>query len=505
MGAWTYRGVIEGFYGTPWTWDARAEVMRFGHERGLTDYLYAPKDDPLHRDRWRDLYPAEDLAGFERLVAEDTLHVGFAISPGLSMDYGDASDRAALAAKVDQLVGLGIDLICLAVDDLDVRPRLGEDHGALTAWLHEHLAGRARLLLVPTEYTGTRSTPYLDALAELVPADVPIGWTGTAVVNDVITRAEAEARAAALGGRAPFLWDNFPVNDAVMTDRLFMGPLRGRDPDLGAACSGFAANPMVQARCSLPALGSIAAYLRGDDPEDGWAEAVDTLGVRVLSEACDGEHPRALVAAVVASTDDWTAPLGVLDDWFRSAATDGAAAVADEAGPWIDQLHREAEVGRAACRVLQSVRPVVAIDAAGHGRALPPDDATATQNAMALMYLWPVARRAAPSVMGPRCSFRPVLEQWEDGAWRLRAASLLEDRNAVDALVRHALAQLDAFERGVALRVEVDGTVVDVDASGRFHAPAGATVVVHAGTATTRLTAPASPPLPDRRLTPGRS
>lgn len=500
---WTYRGVIEGFYGTPWTWDARAEVMRFCHERGMTDYLYAPKDDPRHRDRWRDLYPADMLAGFERLVAEDTLRVGFAISPGLSMDYGSVADRAALAAKVDQVVGLGIDLICLAVDDLDVRPGLGEDHGALTAWLHEHLGDRARLLLVPTEYTGTRSTPYLDALAELVPADVAIGWTGTAVVNDVITRAEAEARAAAVGGRPPFLWDNFPVNDAVMSDRLFMGPLRGRDRDLGSACSGFAANPMVQARCSLPALGSIAAYLRGDDAEAGWVEAVGTLGVRVLAEACDGEHPRSLVEVVTSIAHAWTGPLAVLDGWLREAAADAAAPVAHEAADWIDQMHREAEVGRAACRVLQSIRPVVVIDAAGHGRALPPDDTAATQNAMALMFLWPVARRALPSVMGPRCSFRPVLEQWDDGTWRLRAASLLEDRNAIDALVRHALDQLDTYERGGELRVEVDGVVADLDEAGRFHAPPGATVVVTAGaagTAVTRVVAPTAPPLPDRRF-----
>ena len=47
-------GVIEGFYGTPWTWDERALVCRGIAAAGGDTYVYAPKDDPLHRDRWRE-------------------------------------------------------------------------------------------------------------------------------------------------------------------------------------------------------------------------------------------------------------------------------------------------------------------------------------------------------------------------------------------------------------------------------------------------------------------
>ena len=39
-------------------------------DRGMTDYVYAPKDDPKHRERWRDPYDADELAGFERFAAE---------------------------------------------------------------------------------------------------------------------------------------------------------------------------------------------------------------------------------------------------------------------------------------------------------------------------------------------------------------------------------------------------------------------------------------------------
>ena len=314
--AFAVSGIIEGFYGRPWSWDVRAEVMAWCHARGMGVYLYAPKDDPRHRQHWREPYGREELAGFDALVAAGTLAVGFAISPGLSMDYASADDRAALGAKVDQLVERGISLVALLLDDIPVRPGLGPDHAELTTWLFDHLAGRADLILTPTEYTGTRPTEYLDALAAGTPAEVPIGWTGVTVVCDEITVAQARARAASVGDRPPFVWDNYPVNDGLMSDRLFMGPLRGREPGLAAVCSGYAANPMVQGRASKVALASIAAYGRGGDPESGWRADLGPL--RLFAEACDGDQPRALVAAVVAG-DPSPEPLAELEQWLVAA------------------------------------------------------------------------------------------------------------------------------------------------------------------------------------------
>ena len=61
--AWAVSGIIEGFYGRPWTWDERAEVMRFCHDRGMRHYVYAPKDDPKHRAEWRSPYDTDELDG----------------------------------------------------------------------------------------------------------------------------------------------------------------------------------------------------------------------------------------------------------------------------------------------------------------------------------------------------------------------------------------------------------------------------------------------------------
>jgi hyaluronoglucosaminidase len=410
-------GVIEGFYGPPWSWDARLEVAAWCAARGMTDYVYAPKHDPKHRDRWRDPYDTAELAGFERFATAGSLRLGFAISPGLSMDYDDGTDRAALAAKVDQVTGVGAGLVVLALDDIPFGggPQ-GAAHARLTTWLHDHLAGRAEVALVPTEYVGTRPSPQLDELAAGVPPDVPIGWTGRAVVNDGITVADAEARAASLGGRRPLLWDNFPVNDAVMSDRLFVGPLRGREPGLAGACAGYLANPMEQARASLLPLASIAAFLAGDDPVASWRDTAADLGWLAFACACDTDAAHDAVAAVAAGD------LGPARRLFAEAAACAAPGLEEEAGPWLTQIHRDARLALQALDVLEGDRTIDVV--------------------LGMAARWQASRRATVTVFGPRCSIRPVLGQADDGTWRVERAAVQDDQNAIDALVRRALAAL---------------------------------------------------------------
>ena len=419
-------GIIEGFYGPPWSWAARSEVLAFGHQRGLDLYLYGPKDDPLHRERWREPYPTDELDGFAGLVADDTMRVGFAISPGLSIDVGSAEDRRALGAKVDQVVGVGISTVALLLDDIPVRPGLGPEHAELTAWLHDHLAGRASLILVPTEYAGTDPSAYLDALVAGVPDDVPIGWTGRRVVVDEITVAEAQDRAAALGGRAPFVWDNYPVNDGLMADRLFLGPLRGREPGLVDVCSGYVANPMVQPRASTLPLASMAAWVRGGDPLEAWRDTAAELGWLVLAQACDGAHPAELVDQALAGLEaGQTDVLDRLGEWLHDARHLEAPGLEDEAGPWLDQTRAEARLGGAAVRLLR--------------RRAEDRDAAIGEDAIGVAAWWQAQRRSALTVMGPRCSIRPILFNDDHGEWQWDPASVEVDDNAIDRLVRAAL------------------------------------------------------------------
>lgn len=62
------RGTIEGFYGPPWSHQDRLNQIAFYGAHKLNTYVYAPKDDPYHRERWRDPYPSEKLAEIAELV-----------------------------------------------------------------------------------------------------------------------------------------------------------------------------------------------------------------------------------------------------------------------------------------------------------------------------------------------------------------------------------------------------------------------------------------------------
>ena len=250
-------------------------MLQWSAARGLTDYVYAPKDDPKHRSDWRVPYDRTELAGFRSLVDESGLRIGIAISPGLSMDETSRT-RPRRAPRQARAARRPRRRAHRAVRRRPAtRPRRVPRHSGVKPTRRsrpgcdDRLGDHVLLSLVPTDYIGTRRSPYLDALAGALPDDVTIGWTGASVVNDEITADDARARADALGGRAPLLWDNVPVNDAVMRDRLFMGPLRGRSPELRALCSGYLANPMVQPKASMLPLASIAGWCAWRRPDDG--------------------------------------------------------------------------------------------------------------------------------------------------------------------------------------------------------------------------------------------
>ena len=426
-----FSGLIEGFYGPPWSEEDRISVGQWCAARGMTHYIYAPKDDPKHRHEWRHPYSAKELASFDRVIAGCGLQFGFAISPGLSMDYDDLDDRRTLLAKLTAVIERGVSLVALLFDDIPPRAGLGEQHGDVTRWLHDELDGRAELLLVPTEYVGVRASPYLDALAARVPEDVPIAWTGQLVVNDSITAEDARARADAVGGRPPLLWDNYPVNDAVMEDCLFIGPLRGRSEDLLPELAGWIANPMVQPRASMLPLASVAALLRGDDPATAWAEEATAAGVKGFAEACDGEVPVELARQVAAGADDAAEAMASwLDAALASVPTDGA--LAGEVAPWVEQLEAEVDLCRAALRTLRQIARPDADPLRAFGAAHP------------ILGGWPSVRRGSKSVMGRRFGFVPGFGQGPDATWTYDRSSLTEAQNATDLL---CTAALDALAR----------------------------------------------------------
>ena len=64
-----FSGVIEGFYGPPWTLAERLELFRWMSAAGLNTYLYGPKDDLKHRAIWREVYTPEEAAELRPVIS----------------------------------------------------------------------------------------------------------------------------------------------------------------------------------------------------------------------------------------------------------------------------------------------------------------------------------------------------------------------------------------------------------------------------------------------------
>jgi hyaluronoglucosaminidase len=531
------RGVIEGFYGPPWSQSSRLAVLEFVAERGMNAYVYAPKSDAKHRHRWRDEYDTDELARFEQLARHTTslgIRFGFALSPGLDIHYGDDGDRAALVDKLAPLLDAGVDWVVLALDDIPNRPGLAGDQAELTVWLQDALhSGRpdTHLTLVPTEYVGTQPTPYLRTLAAALPPAADVMWTGPTVCSPVIRADDARAWADALGGRRPLLWDNYPVNDGTMERSLHLGPYRGREPELTDALDGVLCNPMLQAHASQVALATAADFLCAPeryDPEESWSAAIAAVGgsrapaLRALATACadspllQAEHleAHALVTAVKAAANgpDWPGAVAALRDHLSAVrearrAWDDAAddPLGMEIEPWLVRGAVESEAGLAALRLLQHVRPVARRTGDGHGKAAVPDAETAMLHAFAALFAWSAARRGERVVFGPRFAVYPAVVQLDaDGRPGLDVdLALVEGQSAIDKLCELALARYKEWtqQKSGRLEVSIDDEPVQLAQDGTFDASGAQVMLVRDGNAVTALAPPREgPPFPDSRL-----
>ena len=423
------RGVIEGYYGRPWTQDARRDVIRFLGAHGLNTFVYAPKNDPYHREQWREPYPTETIEAFRGTVAaarRARVRFLYAVSPVLDICYACPDDFAALTAKLDQLAHAGVRRFVLLYDDggrltdaADIAryggtdaPALARAQADLANRLRRWLATRQRGLafVVPSDYAGNACHPYHEELARRLRRGVPVGWTGSGVFSPTITDDEARARAACLPGHPVVLWDNYPVNDVFLRQNLHLGPLIGRAPGLPRVLHGHLLNPMTEAHASLVAIATAAAYLRDPEayvPDDAWSDALAELGggpglgllaAQLRGSALDLDDARELAAAAdaVSATyagSDWPPALDALEAEETLQATApadiashlGGTPLGDEIAPWVTELAAHTDRGLEAVHLLRALKPgfddVVATAGGGtlavRGTARPPDAALA--------------------------------------------------------------------------------------------------------------------------------
>jgi hyaluronoglucosaminidase len=473
--AFAVRGIVEGFYGTPWTHAERRDAISFLAPRGLNAYVYAPKDDAKHRADWRIPYGAGELGEFRDLAAHAEGHearFGFAISPGLDITYEDPADREAVKAKLRPLLDAGVPWFLLLLDDIPMQSGLAARQAELATWLLDQLRAErsdASLTLCPTEYVGTRPSPYLGQLGAGLPDDVDVMWTGPTVCSPTLRADDARGWAEALGGHRTIVWDNTPVNDATMAHELHLGPYLGRDADLADVVAGVLCNPMTQARASLLQLATAMDFLRdpdGYDADDSWSRAGKQLGgehaaaLAVLARACaDGPliEPGQLALTPLVDRLDvalagpgWVDAAAELATELRAARALPEAFAADrELAPWAAAAAAHAAAGLAALRLIQQATPLAVAEPGGARRVIPPDPEPAMHHAFALTYTWMGARADEHVVYGPRFAVYSAVVQLPDGvgpALDVRA-SLREDANVIDRLCRLALEYYEAWVR----------------------------------------------------------
>ncbi|MFK9092077.1 beta-N-acetylglucosaminidase domain-containing protein [Bacillus salipaludis] len=296
------RGAIEGFYGKPWSHEDRLSQLEFYGEHKMNSFIYAPKDDPYHREKWREPYPQEKIAEIGELVkAAHKNHVTFtfAISPGNTITYSSDQDLQALINKAQAMWDVGVRSFALYLDDIDPNLRSPEDRAKFGSDVNPPAAAQAyllnrfndqfikthpgaeRLITVPTDYYQAGTTPYRTRFAQLVQPDVVVQWTGIGVVAPTITTADAD-KIHDIFKHDLLIWDNYPVND-FNRNRLFLGPLVGRDagltPDHGVI--GLTANPMNEAETSKIPLFTVADYMwnpRAYDPADSLERSLKEFG-----------------------------------------------------------------------------------------------------------------------------------------------------------------------------------------------------------------------------------
>jgi hyaluronoglucosaminidase len=100
------RGMVEGYYGNPYSEEDRKDMFEFFGKQKMNTYIYGPKDDIYHRAKWRIEYPADQAAKIKEYVqAAKSNKVDFvwAIHPGNDIKW-NKTDSLNMITKLIILI-----------------------------------------------------------------------------------------------------------------------------------------------------------------------------------------------------------------------------------------------------------------------------------------------------------------------------------------------------------------------------------------------------------------
>ena len=285
-----FRGTVEGFYGTPWSHEARLSQLRFYGQNKMNTYIYGPKDDPYQSSpHWRDPYPADQAAQIKELVkvAKEN-HVDFvwAIHPGKDIKWTE-EDMNNVIRKFEMMYKLGVRSFAVFFDDIFGEGKRGDMQALLLNKINDEFVKVKKdvtpLVMCPTEYNrgwaDSKPGTYLDILGDRLDPSIHVMWTGDSVCHDITLEGQQWVNKRIK--RPSYVWWNFPVTDYCRSN-LCMGRVYGVATEPGAkeSMGGFVSNPMDKPEASKVSLFGVADYtwnINGFKSGDAWKEGVRRL------------------------------------------------------------------------------------------------------------------------------------------------------------------------------------------------------------------------------------
>lgn len=287
------RGFIEGYYGEPWSNEDRAELMTFGGDFKMNSYIYAPKDDPKHNGKWRELYTQEELVKISQLAEAGnasktrfvyTLHPFMNNAIRFNTEENYQHDLAIIKEKFTQLMDSGVRKFGILADDAGVPPQGAETYVRLmtdlTNWLVEKQADYDGLvtdmIFCPNDYMGWGQSAQIQTLRKL-PKSVSLVQTGGKVWGEVSNNFTSTFTNNA--GRGPYLWINWPCTDNSKQHLIMGGQEVFLQPNVDPEnIEGIVLNPMQQSEPSKVAIFANADYAwniwsSSEEADQNWNDA----------------------------------------------------------------------------------------------------------------------------------------------------------------------------------------------------------------------------------------
>lgn len=287
-------GILEIFFGPPWTMEERGDWADFLAHQGFDFYIYGPKADACLRKKWREPWPDEYLTLLGVLSGEFRmrgLKFGVALSPfGVEYPVSD-SVKNDLREKIAALTAAGVEIFGLFFDDMKSIDHLADMQLELLKVVME--ATTAKILFCPSYYStdpildkvfGPRPPDYLERLGREIPLSVEILWTGPKVISPDVPLEHLQ-EVTRLLGRKPFICDNLFANDGPKNCKFLKLKDFNRPAEALEAAAGWSLNPMNQAVLSQAmVLAAKKVFKENIHPTEALAAALNTLCSPALAE-----------------------------------------------------------------------------------------------------------------------------------------------------------------------------------------------------------------------------